>query len=143
MKTLRWSFGLLMLLMLSACGDMSTLAPTIVPTADSIAPSGSWSLAYTGDCEAREGESLDITITEDDEIVFDDYTLTLDDDGNYIGSAQFTTPMPVDGRDVVFVITYNLTQEDRTTFIGTETVEEVGKGEDPCPIRLTYASESD
>ena len=141
MKLLRWSFGLVLIVMLSACGQIfapPVTLPTVIPTEDSIVPSGKWSLSYMGDCSAREAESLDVTITEDGAIVFDDYTLTLNDDGEYVGSAQFTAPMPADGRDIVFITEYRLTQEDRTTFAGVQSVEEVGKGSEPCPVRLVY-----
>ncbi len=139
MKLMRWGLGLVLMFMVSACsGVFETPTPSPVPTEDSIAPSGSWSLEYTGVCEARESESLDITISDEGYIIFDDYTLMPDATGQYVGSSQFSTPMPADGRDVVFIITYRLTLESRTKFIGTETVEEVGKGQDPCPIQLVF-----
>lgn len=140
MKMWRWSFGLFFLL---ACRGLVTPfpPPTVEPTEDSIAPSGIWSLEYTGDCEARESESLDITIAGDGSISFKDYILTLDDNGQYVGSAQFTTPMPADGRDIVFIFEYQLTQDSHTMFTGTETLTEVGKGNETCPIQLVYVGE--
>lgn len=142
MTFLRWSLSSLLLVMvLSACASQSIPAPSPQPTDvpdDSIAPLGSWSLQYVGKCAGRDAENIDITVLDETQIVFEEFTLTISDDGVYVGSIQSIAPMPADGRDIVFETVIELAQEDRNTFSGTETITETGKGADDCPIQLVY-----
>lgn len=142
MTFLRWSLSsLLLVIVLSACASQSTPTPSPQPTDvpdNSIAPSGSWSLQYTGKCAGRDAENIDITVLDDKQIAFEEFMLMINGEGVYIGSIQSVAPMPADGRDIVFETVIELTQEDRNTFSGTETITESGKASDDCPIQLVY-----
>ena len=122
-------------LLLSACG---TLAPAPESKAE-MPRAGIWSQAYTDECAGRAAESLLITRLDETEIAFDDFRLLRDGAGDYSGSANFTAPMPVDGRDIPYEISYALRASEDGRFIGTETVTEGGGHGIACPIELTYA----
>ena len=63
---------------------------------------------YTGECAGRESEKLLITHLDETEIVFDEFELLRNEAGEYAGSAVFYAPMPVDGRDIPYEISYVL-----------------------------------
>lgn len=138
MICLRWGYCLVMVFLLAACGSPSAPAPTLSPTDDSIAPLGIWSFEYSGDCSGRDAETIDITTLGEQEIVFDEFILVKSDDGDYVGSIESIAPMPADGRDIVFETLIEISQDDSTTFSGTETITETGKGSDACPIQIVY-----
>lgn len=102
---------------------------------------GRWSLQYTGGCAGRESEPIDITRFDDDELHFDDFVLRHDEAGLYVGSADFIAPMPADGRDVVYTVTYSLRLEEDGKFIGTERITEDGGHSLDCPVELAPAAE--
>lgn len=123
-----------LLLVLSACGTLATQ-----PTQKPVAPkAGVWLQQYTGGCEGRESETLLITQLDDSAIVFDEFELLRNEEGEYVGSAIFIAPMPVDGRDIPYEITYALKANDDGGFRGTETIVEGGGHGIACPIELVY-----
>ena len=73
--------------------------------------------------------------------MFEDFTLIVDEDGQYVGEAQFVAPMPEDHRDIIYTIGYQLTQESETVFSGEEVIVESGKLSDGCPIQFIYQGE--
>ena len=102
---------------------------------------GVWSLEYTGGCTGREAERLRITQLDETAIVFDDFTLLRDESGQYIGTADRIAPMPVDGREIGYTITYTLTAHETGTFAGVERVVEGGGHGLDCPVALRYLGE--
>lgn len=121
-----------LLLLLSACGTMAPAAPR------AMAPAGLWMQQYTGECAGRESEKLLITQLDETAIVFDEFELLRNDAGEYVGSAIFIAPMPVDGRDIPYEITYTLRASENGSFSGTETIIEGGGHGLGCPIALVY-----
>ena len=120
-------------LVLTACGTMP------LPESNAKTPSpGLWSLAFTGECSGQEAESLRISQLDEDAIAFDEFELRRNDAGEYVGSAIFIAPMPVDGRDIPYEITYALSANDDGGFSGTETIVEGGGHGIACPITLVY-----
>ena len=127
-------FALLLVVTLSACG---TMAP--VTTSQPEAPkAGLWALRFSGDCAGQEAESLRITQLDEIAIVFDEFELLRNEAGEFVGSAIFIAPMPVDGRDIPYEITYALRANDDVGFSGTETIVEGGGHGIACPIELVY-----
>lgn len=126
--------ALVMLCVVSACG---TLAPSPEPKPE-IPRAGLWSQAYTGECAGREAETLLVTRFDEMEIAFDDFRLLWDDAGEYSGSAIFIAPMPVDGRDIPYEISYVLRASEAGRFVGTETIIEGGGHGIACPIALQF-----
>lgn len=119
---------------LSACG---TMAP--MPASESQMPrAGLWSLRFSGGCAGQEAESLLITRLDEDAIVFDEFELRRNETGEYVGSAIFSAPMPVDGRDIPYEISYELRATDAGGFVGTETIIEGGGHGIGCPVELVY-----
>ena len=102
---------------------------------------GKWSLEYTGGCTGRESEPLLITRLDETEIVFDDFHLLRNEDGEYVGSAVYYASMPVDGREIPYEIAYVLKGTDAGSFVGTETVTEGGGQSLGCPIELHYSGD--
>ncbi len=126
--------GQIALLMLTACG---TMAPT--PTSQPESPqAGIWSLSFTGGCTGQESEKLLITQLDEDVIVFDEFVLLRNEAGEYVGSAIFIAPMPVDGRDIPYEITYALKANDDGGFSGSETIVEGGGHGLGCPVELEF-----
>ncbi|MCY3979355.1 MAG: hypothetical protein OXG23_14755 [Chloroflexi bacterium] len=123
---------LLPIVLITACG---TMAPA--PKQDLPRP-GVWSQQYTGECAGRESEKLLITQLNEEAIVFDEFELLRNEAGEYVGSAIFIAPMPVDGRDIPYEITYALKANDDGGFSGTETIVEGGGHGIACPIELVY-----
>ena len=110
-----------------------------VPIAESAEPkAGLWSLRFTGGCSGQEAESLLITQLDESAIVFDEFELLRNEAGEYVGSAIFIAPMPVDGRDIPYEISYALRETDDGGFRGTETIIEGGGHGLGCPIALVY-----
>lgn len=101
---------------------------------------GVWTQQYTGECEGRESETLLITELDATTIVFDDFELLRNAEGEYVGSAIFIAPMPVDGRDIPYEITYALKANDDGGFSGAEKIVEGGGHGLACPIELVYLS---
>ncbi|MCY3918022.1 MAG: hypothetical protein OXG49_18615 [Chloroflexi bacterium] len=129
------SLNIALALALTACG---TMAPA--PVSSSEAPkAGLWSLRFSGDCSEQEAESLLITQLDEEAIVFDEFELLRNEAGAYVGSAIFTAPMPVDGRDIPYEIRYALASDDGG-FSGTETIIEGGGHGLACPIELAFVS---
>ena len=122
----------LVLLMLTACGTMAPESEPARPQA------GFWTQAYTGECAARESETLLIAKLDETEIAFDDFRLLRNATGEYVGGAIFIAPMPVDGRDIPYEISYVLRASDAGGFSGTETVIEDGGHGIACPIELIF-----
>ncbi len=99
---------------------------------------GAWTLAYTGGCVGRESETLLIRQLDETGIVFDEFELLRDETDEYVGSAIFIAPMPVDGRDIPYEISYALRAADDGRFSGTETIIEGGGASLGCPVELVY-----
>ena len=99
---------------------------------------GLWSLRFTGECAGRESEKLLITQLDESAMIFDEFQLQRNENGEYIGSAIFIAPMPVDGRDIPYEISYVLRASDDGGFSGTETIIEGGGHGLACPIELVY-----
>ncbi len=125
----------LLLLMGAVCQP-----PASLPEAEA-AQAGRWALEYTGACSGREAETIHISQLSVSQIVFDDFRLSLNDDDQYEGSADFIAPMPADGRDVIYTIAYSLRRSEDGGFVGTERVIEDGGHSLDCPIRLVFAPE--
>ena len=123
-----------LLLVLSACGTLAT-QPTQKPAAPK---AGLWSQHYTGECAGQEAESLLITQLDETAIVFDEFELLRNAEGEYVGSAIFIAPMPVDGRDIPYEITYALKANDDGGFSGSETIVEGGGHGLGCPVELEF-----
>ena len=102
---------------------------------------GIWSLEYHGGCSGQEAEKLRITRLDESEISFDDFLLLRDDQGEYSGTADFIAPMPVDGRDIPYTITYTLSATGSGGFSGTETIVEGGGHGLDCPVELVFIGE--
>ncbi len=126
---------LLMLLFLNACG---TVAPSLVQSAPR---AGMWSLEYRGGCSGQEAETLQITRLDENEIAFDDFRLLRDDQGEYSGAVDLIAPMPADGRDVPYTITYRLRATAAGGFAGSETIVEGGGHGLGCPVELVFLGE--
>ncbi len=125
-----------LLLSLNACG---TMAPP--PESKAERPrTGLWSQEYTGECAGRESETLHISQLDETEIVFDDFRLLRDEEGQYSGGANFIAPMPEDERDVIYTIVYDLRGSEDGGFIGTETIIEGGGHSLGCPIELVFVN---
>lgn len=122
---------LLVIAQLTACGTMA------LPESNAKTPGpGMWTLAYSGECAGRESEPLRVTRLDESAIVFDDFELLRNEAGEYAGSAIFSAPMPVDGRDIPYEIRYVLRASDDGGFSGSETVVEDGGHSIACPIEL-------
>ena len=149
MALFRLPFGLILICSLVACGTMAKPAPATLDKSPSISMEGdlergrigNWSLRYTGSCTGRESEPIEVTRLDDAELVFGDFHLLRDETGHYIGSADFIAPMPADGRDVVYTITYSLSLSEEGEFIGTETITEGGGHSLDCPVELVVVAE--
>lgn len=96
---------------------------------------GIWTLEYVGDCQAREAETIHITRLDEQEIAFDDFRLLRDATGQYTGSANFIAPMPVDGREIGYIISYSLSPT-ANEYAGQQLVVEGGGHGIGCPVRL-------
>ena len=124
-----------LLIFLTACG---TMAPA--PTREAEMPkAGLWSLRFSGDCSGQDAETLLVTRLDESAIVFDEFELLRNEAGEYVGSAIFIAPMPVDGRDIPYEISYVLRASDDGGFRGTETIIEGGGHGIACPIELVFA----
>lgn len=121
-----------MLMMLSACG---TMQPNLAPPAPR---AGAWLLEFHGGCTGQEAETLLITRLDESAIAFDEFELLRDDQGEYSGTADFVAPMPADGRDIPYTITYRLSASEDGGFAGTETIVEGGGHGLDCPIKLAF-----
>lgn len=130
------AFFALAALVMSACGAMQ---PELAPSAPR---AGKWSLEYRGGCAGQEAETLHITRLDESEIAFDDFRLLLNEHGEYVGGATFFAPMPVDGRDIPYEISYTLNATDEGAFAGTETIVEGGGHGLDCPVELVYLGDS-
>ena len=84
---------------------------------------------------------MQITVLDETTIAFDDFELRRNAHGEYVGSAVFIAPMPVDGRDIPYEIAYALTATDAGGFRGTETIVEGGGHGIACPVELVYIGE--
>ena len=129
-----------LLFVLTACG---TLAPMPAPREETLAEprAGNWTLEYSGGCTGRETEPLLITQLDETAIVFDDFTLRRNEAGEYVGTANRIAPMPVDGREIGYTITFRLKATEAGGFAGTETVVEGGGHGLDCPVELRYLGE--
>ena len=106
-----------------------------MPLMEAAAPkAGLWSLRFSGDCSGQEAEALLITQLDESAIVFDEFELLRNEAGEYVGSAIFIAPMPVDGRDIPYEIRYVLRASDDGGFSGTETIIEGGGHGLSCPV---------
>ena len=120
-------------LVLAACGTMAP-APASQPESPQ---AGVWSQNFSGGCAGQESEKLLITQLDEDVIAFDEFDLRRNEAGEYVGSAIFIAPMPVDGRDIPYEISYVL-RATEDGFSGTETIVEGGGHGIACPITLVY-----
>lgn len=100
---------------------------------------GSWRLQYTGGCAGREAEAIQVSRLGDEELMFDDFHLWRNTEGIFEGSADFIAPMPADGRDVIYTVSYALHALEEGKFAGTETITEDGGASLGCPIQLVFA----
>ena len=128
---------LCLLVALGACGrlDEPTLSfvnQPALPAADA------WTLAYTGDCAGREDERITITRFDERAIAFGEFALLRGEGGDYIGSATFIAPMPVDGREIPYEIAYALRLNAAGGLLGSQTVIEGGGQGLSCPLALRY-----
>ncbi len=127
---------LLVMLLPTACGTHARPQTFRPPQA------GIWTLHYMGSCQGRDAEMLQITRLDESEIAFDSFRLLRDDDSVYRGSANFIAPMPADGRDIGYVISYELSPAGGG-FTGDELVIEGGGHGLSCPVELrSLASEA-
>ena len=113
--------------------------PDVRPEQSQAPRIGEWSLEYRGGCTGREAEKLQITRLDENEIAFDDFRLLHNEAGEFVGSATFFAPMPVDGRNIPYEVTYTLRASDEGMFVGTETITEGGGHSLDCPVALVYA----
>ncbi len=149
MALFRLPFGLILICSLVACGTMAKPAPATLDKSPSISMEGdlergrigNWSLRYTGSCTGRESEPIEVTRLDDAELVFGDYHLSREETGAYLGSANFIAPMPVDGREIGYTISYRLRLDDEGKFVGTETITEGGGHSLDCPVELVVVAE--
>ena len=128
---------LLSLLLLTVCG---TMAPPSAPSERELdSPRvGKLSLQYTGGCTGREAELIHVARLDESALIFDDFHLLRDESGHFIGSADFIAPMPADGRDIVYTVSYSLSLSEGDEFIGTEKITEGGGHSLDCPVELLY-----
>ncbi|MCY4145026.1 MAG: hypothetical protein OXE95_11835 [Chloroflexi bacterium] len=122
----------LLCLLLSGCGNMAMPTPT--------PGTGSWTLEYAGDCQAREPDAIQITRLDEQKIAFDDFRLLRDETGHYTGSASFIAPMPADGREIGYIISYRL-QPAADGYVGQQLVVEGGGHGIACPVKLAHRGE--
>lgn len=115
----------------TGCGSLAFPLPTPTPGA------GIWTLEYVGDCQARDAETIHITHLDEREIAFDDFRLLRDETGQYTGSASFIAPMPADGRDIGYIISYSLSPE-AGGYAGQQLVVESGGHGIGCPVKLMH-----
>ncbi len=73
-------------------------------------------------------------------IVFDEFHLLRDEAGEYVGSATFIAPMPADGREIPYEISYALKFNETGGFSGSETIVEDGGQGIACPVELLFVS---
>lgn len=125
----------MVVLVLSACG---TMQPEPGPSAPG---PGVWSLEYRGGCTGQEAETLHITRLDAGEIAFDDFRLLRNEQGEYSGTADRIAPMPVDGRDIPYTITFTLRATEDGGFAGAETIIEGGGHGLDCPVELVFIGE--
>ncbi len=123
---------LLVIAQLTACG---TMAPPL-STVREEPKAGLWTRRYSGECAGRESEPLRVTRLDESAIVFDEFELLRNEAGEYVGSAIFSTSMPVDGREIPYEIAYVLELNGTGGFSGSETVVEDGGHAIACPIEL-------
>ncbi|MCY4465102.1 MAG: hypothetical protein OXE46_06165 [Chloroflexi bacterium] len=121
----------LICLIVSGCGRLAIPLRSPPPSA------GIWTLDYVGDCQARESETIHITRLDEREIAFDNFRLLRDEKDQYTGSANFIAPMPVDGREIGYIISYSLSPE-ADGFSGQQLVVEGGGHGIGCPVKLLY-----
>lgn len=121
--------ALILVIALAGCGTMET-SPSPIPL-----KAGIWTLEYVGDCQAREDETIHITDHDEREIAFDDFRLLRDETGQYTGSASFIAPMPADGREIGYIISYSLSPT-ADGYAGQQLVVEGGGHGIGCPVRL-------
>ncbi len=121
--------ALILVIALAGCGTMET-SPSPIPL-----KAGIWTLEYVGDCQAREAETIHITGLDEREIAFDDFRLLRDETGQYTGSASFIAPMPADGREIGYIISYSLSPT-ADGYAGQQLVVEGGGHGIGCPVRL-------
>lgn len=124
-----------LIIALSSCGSLA-------PAPERSPGPGLWSLDYTGGCKGRESERLIVTRLDDATIAFGDFRLQHNGSGQYSGAANFTAPMPVDGRDIPYTISYTLAASDSGGFRGTQGVIEGGGHGLDCPVELRYLGEA-
>ncbi len=117
------------------------MAPQPRPLEPALPQAGRWTLRYTGECAGREAEPLLITRLDEQELVFDDFHLERNERGDYVGSAIFIAPMPVDGREIPYEIAYALRPTAAGAFAGSETVTEGGGQSIACPIVLDFSGD--
>ena len=130
---------LCLLNVLAACG---TLAPMQdAPSQQPVQPqAGEWSLSFSGGCTGQDAEAILITRLTESEIAFDDFQLLRNEAGEYVGSANFIAPMPVDGREIPYTISYTLRRTEDGGFVGSETIVEGGGHGIACPVELVFVS---
>lgn len=117
------------------------MAPQPRPLEPALPQAGRWTLRYTGECAGREAEPLLITRLDEGALVFDDFQLERNEQGDYVGSAIFIAPMPVDGREIPYEIAYALRPTAAGAFAGSETVTEGGGQSIACPIELDFSGD--
>ena len=127
---------LIAILLATACGTMAPPQSTVRQEAKA----GKWTLAYSGECAGRETETVRIARLDESAIVFDEFELLRNEAGEYAGSAIFSAPMPVDGREIPYEIAYVLKLNEADGFSGSETVIEDGGHAIACPIELVFVS---
>ena len=74
------------------------------------------------------------------DLVFDGFHVRRDSEGIFQGSADFIAPMPADGRNVVYTVTYALQAFEDGRFAGTETITEDGGASLDCPVELVFVA---
>ncbi len=121
--------ALILVIALAGCGTLET-SPTPIPP-----KAGMWTLRFHGECAGREAETVQVTRFDEAEIAFDDFRLLRDATGQYTGSANFIAPMPVDGREIGYIISYSL-KPAADGYSGQQLVIEGGGHGIGCPVRL-------
>ena len=115
---------ILALLALSACGTLARQQ------------TGPWTLHFKGDCAGRESEPIQVTRLDAAQLHFDDFSLHRDAADLYRGSANFIAPMPADGRDIIYTVSYSLRRETDSKLSGIQSITEGGGHSLPCPVEL-------
>ena len=138
---IRFCFLALAAIWVAGCGTMAMPIENRMDQPTRSPQVGRWTLQYTGECAGRESETIHVTELDDADLVFDDFHLRRSADGVFAGSSDFIAPMPADGRDVIYTISYAFRAVADGSFSGIEQITEGGGHSLDCPIELVFVGE--